>query len=1416
MSDIGTLEKQDIIGSTIGRYTILGKIGAGGMAEVFLARSKGAGGIDKTLVIKKIHPVLAQNERFISMFMEEARVAMRLNHSNIVQVYAFEKIDKDYVLAMEHVDGSDLLDIQTLAYHEGKRIPFGLCAFIISEVAKGLDYSHNRKDDNGEPLELVHRDVSPQNILISKTGGVKVTDFGIVKAKSMDEEIGEVKGKLGYMSPQQARGLIVDKRADIFSLGVVLHELLVGATKDRPKIGEIIELDPPISINQLIPKKLNNITMKALEEDPAKRYQTAREMVIDINSYLRTQQEIFDTTTLEEWIEKNIPNEKLEKVHLEDGFDTGATTAIYNEQTINLRTIGEFEQQASVMIAVQIDLDETRESRYLLNEFNRLTQEMAYKNGVISRITIEKTRVFLGLPKSVFEDSIKGVRFAIDLMDVINILSKDHKKDIPAKISINRGLVKTSKEIDGRPLMFEPEPEMEQMSQLLLNACMTGQIIVGQGVVDIARNDYHFSDSVILDDQSTDVTKDGDLKNGYHVLGVKSRVDRNISSQERVDAFFGRDKDLQILINKLNDTKKGKPALIKLTGELGLGKSSVVRELVNNAKREGFKILRNECLFVEKDMALTSAAATIRTILESDDDLDDNGLYKSLDYLLREVPQYKERQYIFFKELLVAPVAFWENHPQNRRHLILKIAFAIGVMLAKISSKKPILLIIDNAHWIDGPSVDVLSELARALIDIPVFVILAGQPETLSYRMIENLESLELKELSDSDMAKLIAARIGDNLAVRGVSEQILERAHGNPFFANEIINSLISKGILVQEESDDGKIEYRPDKPGVIYMPPTVQGIAESRINTLDNSSRMVLRTSAVIGSSASQKILETLIGRDVSEDLKVLTDRSFLVPYTKIDKHQQKSSILYHFKRSIEREAAYAGLPASDCKQFHAKLARILMKDSDDELLSSPVQIAWHLDKSDQFNLAARYYLEAADAAMKVYSPRRAYRLIERALAIIPLGTKERYDALLTKERIIRDIGLHDIHLDTLKEIEDLANRFDDFRMQASTAYRYSRYWYYEGDFEQAAAMVNRAIIFAKQAGSKSIMVESLRELGYLSIEEGRLQEAYECAQKGESIISDAPEDAYLKARVMGLKGLVLMEMGNLKLAAYPLVFSMIIFKKLNDKRNESVQLANIGLLAQARGFLMEGLSFIEHALSIDKEIKDVSERGRKLVSYADIRIELGQFNEGEKILNDAIKVSQKNYEPFGELEGELGMADLLLQKKEIQLAKELLDNIKSRKYIERSSTSVVRYIRLKAELYIALKQWDKCVSTSEEAIEIATKSKMESEVVHGLSLYALSLSFTENSVSAIDECIKIENLMNKLGLVINGEKIWWRAALVMHKLKDFDTRDRFYALSKKEIDRKLSFIEDNKHKALFMQHPFIEEILQGNFNL
>ncbi|MBI3205321.1 MAG: serine/threonine protein kinase [Myxococcales bacterium] len=188
-------------------FEVIRRLGAGGMAEVFLAKRRGAEGTYKLLVVKRILPQFGSSRRFRSMFAEEAQLATRLNHPNIVQVYDFQDYgDEGQLLSMEYVEGPDLRKVMRAARSNQKKIPPYVAAYVVAEIAKGLHYAHERRDEGGAPLEIVHRDVSPQNVLLSFEGAVKVADFGIASANLFREEPGVLKGKTAYMSPEQARG----------------------------------------------------------------------------------------------------------------------------------------------------------------------------------------------------------------------------------------------------------------------------------------------------------------------------------------------------------------------------------------------------------------------------------------------------------------------------------------------------------------------------------------------------------------------------------------------------------------------------------------------------------------------------------------------------------------------------------------------------------------------------------------------------------------------------------------------------------------------------------------------------------------------------------------------------------------------------------------------------------------------------------------------------------------------------------------------------------------------------------------------------------------------------------------------------------------------------------------------------------
>ena len=267
-----------------GRYHLLERIAVGGMAEIFKAKLYGDHGFEKTLVIKRMLPHLARDQEFVDMFIDEARVMGRLNHPKIVQVLDYGTVNDRSYIAMEYVAGTDCLAVLQQCAKQRRRTPMGVAIQIIAEVLDALEYAHNLRDDAGEPLHIVHRDISPSNIFISSRGDVKLGDFGIVRvaARRGTTQVGILKGKYGYMAPEQVSGQITDHRSDIFSAGIVLAELLMNrrlftAKADLDVLLQVRDarLDRLDRFGKHIPGDLREILEAALARDPALRYQDA-------------------------------------------------------------------------------------------------------------------------------------------------------------------------------------------------------------------------------------------------------------------------------------------------------------------------------------------------------------------------------------------------------------------------------------------------------------------------------------------------------------------------------------------------------------------------------------------------------------------------------------------------------------------------------------------------------------------------------------------------------------------------------------------------------------------------------------------------------------------------------------------------------------------------------------------------------------------------------------------------------------------------------------------------------------------------------------------------------------------------------------------------------------------------------------
>jgi len=304
-----------------GKYLLIERVSVGGMAEVFKAMAVVISGFQKVLAIKRVLPHVAEDAEFIRMFVDEANIAGQLHHANIVQIYDLGAIGESYFIAMEYVEGRDLRAVYDRVKKTRQPIPIHMAAFVAAQMLAGLDHAHRKTDGALRPLNIVHRDVSPPNVLLSYMGDVKLIDFGIAKAakKISKTQAGVLKGKFGYMSPEQVRGMPVDGRSDLFSVGIILHEMLAGhrlfvGESDFATLEKVrgMPIEPPGRINSGVPPELDAIVMRALERDVARRYPSASEMLHDLQRYLYAQTPVFAEANLAAWMREQFP-EEMEK-----------------------------------------------------------------------------------------------------------------------------------------------------------------------------------------------------------------------------------------------------------------------------------------------------------------------------------------------------------------------------------------------------------------------------------------------------------------------------------------------------------------------------------------------------------------------------------------------------------------------------------------------------------------------------------------------------------------------------------------------------------------------------------------------------------------------------------------------------------------------------------------------------------------------------------------------------------------------------------------------------------------------------------------------------------------------------------------------------------------------------------------------
>ncbi len=437
------------MGERFGKFEIITKIATGGMAEIFLARQVGIEGFQKLIVLKRILPHLSTDKEFVNMFLDEARMAAQLNHPNIVQIYDLGVINDSYFIAMEFVDGVDLSSILKTGREKKSFLRLGWILKIISQVCEGLYYAHTLKDSSGQSLGLIHRDITPENILLSYNGNIKITDFGIARARgrSTSTTSGTLKGKFPYMSYEMVKGMEIDARSDIFSLGIVMWEMLTyrrlfKRDTEVASINAILneEIPSPKKYFKNLPDEVEAIVMKALERDRTKRFQTAREMGNAIEDFIIKRRVVVRISDLSDYIKALFPDkeilssrEKLSSSKLQKIVDVKEYKSDNNSlPVITIQRKRSISENETVLLRPESSGNIQEVGEFSQLEDNENKQEVQIQSlsqikplsEVMSEIQVESTQ------KEELEKEIKKDAFVEDLSDK----QKDSENDKEALV----------------------------------------------------------------------------------------------------------------------------------------------------------------------------------------------------------------------------------------------------------------------------------------------------------------------------------------------------------------------------------------------------------------------------------------------------------------------------------------------------------------------------------------------------------------------------------------------------------------------------------------------------------------------------------------------------------------------------------------------------------------------------------------------------------------------------------------------------------------------------------------------------------------------------------------------------------------------------------------------------------------------
>ena len=1238
------------------RYRIVEKLGGGGMGIVYRARDER---LDRDVALKFLPPHLSADAAAKKRFLVEARAAASLEHPNICTVHEIgETPDGQLYIVMGCYEGKTLdkrIDTGPLAPDEALRIAI--------EVGRGLAKAHDRR--------IVHRDIKPSNIMLTSDGLVKILDFGIAKLSdaNVTQTFGVI-GTLAYMSPEQAFGDIVDARADIWALGVVLYEMLMG---QRPFGGPgqqallysilTAQVNTIDTVREDLTPGIDALLRRALAKKPDDRFASAHEMVAAL-----TELQAVVTARPEAPLRRAPQPVAMESV-----------TTVRTESLLGLA--GERRHAAVVVTGIAdhaglIERLAPAEIDRVSNSIREIANEVATRHGgIVNHFAAEEAVLIFGVTESHEDESLRAVRAALELHARVRALPAVGASGtrVVMRSGVHTGALVVQRlragdrrfRLTGAPVAVATRLAALASSDALL----------------LSPDAHRLVASFVETEASAPLTLQPDAPpvTPHRVTGeiaISSRLE--IAERARLTPFAGRSRELQSLQDLLGGAVNGEGGLAVVLGEPGAGKSRLLFELRRRVAETPAQLVLGRCdayggttpylPFIQALRELLGFGIAPTTTVTSREVAD---RLRAIDATLEEsLPLYCA---LLSVESTTNPLP---RHLQGE-HLQAAVLEALAALVTVQARQRPLVVLLEDWHWSDEASRRALEQLAEIAPAHPLLIVVTCRPESgIEWSPTERGLLLQLRPLSLEGSTEIISGVLGAERVAADLAQQLFERTGGNPFFLEETCHALHEQELVVVRDGE----AIAEEPTALMRLPETVQAVIRTRLDRLTPETRDTLRVASVIGREFTRAVLDELIeGRlDEGGQLNELR-RTGLIQQTSVAPEPA-----YRFKHVLTQEVAYDTLLEHQRETLHGKAAAAIERRYPDRLDDHRERLAHHYSRAGQWLNATVHGIHAADRSLSLSQFADALVMLDRTRSWVDQVTDEKRrrsllaDILFRQERLCETLGLRARQITIVEEliallapaggsrelaeaylrqgdVFTLLRRFDAADRSLETALRLSRELgdrtgernasrsfgllrSHEGRYEEAVASIQHALTLDIEAGETSAAAGDISSLGNVLRKMGRPHDAIQALEKAREHVT--PDDDPTKwCAVLTVMAAAHRDLGDDEMALRYLreVGDIAIERKLPI-------MASFSLPAIAHIQLQRGE--VEAGLATYRRTADLSRRARHAEGLAQSLRAMGEVLLGLRRFAEAIPPLQEAADIFAQLE-DGGTESLLWQR-------------------------------------------------------------------------------------------------------------------------------------------------------------------------